>query len=340
MLAPGSAAQEPRRPGARLFGLVEALVTVAVVAGCDEDALRPGVEAGHGGSESGVAGQEHAGGALGQGGSLGGRSGATGDAGAVTEPPAPHLLEATPADGSADVYPFPLPDGVSISLTFSETMSADVSELSLRAESGMEKAVPITWAESGREAVVLIAPNALTGAPPLLDLTTYALDLSLLTSQPGVPLDPQENLRGGALHFTTGAFDALLNHACGHVRLGPFDSAVAVETPGSSAVPTDTGHTNYSITLPEGAAGYEGYTRVTTLMGRNYHLLFDRAIPASLVSDSAAEESLLVEPAAAACDGITHRAHFSAEANEELFLHLGPAATSSLRLIVEIASDG
>jgi hypothetical protein len=187
---------------------------------------------------------------------------------------------------------------------------------------------------------VVIASNPLTGAPPLLDLTSYALDLSLLTSAHGVALDTQRNLTDGALRFTTSAFDALLNHACGHVQLGPFDGAMAAETPGPLTVATDTGHVNYTVTLPESEAGYEGYTRVTTLMGRHYHFLFDREIPVALFAEGAAEAALRVEPASAACAGITHRADFSAVAGEELFLHLGPTETSTLHMIVEIVSDG
>jgi hypothetical protein len=256
------------------------------------------------------------------------------------EPRSPYLLEASPADGSTGIYPLPLPDGLTIGLTFSEAMSHEMSEVGLRAYGVAEKVVPIEWTDSGREAFVTIAANPLTGAPPLLDFTSYALDLSLLTSEHGMPLDPQWNLSGGALSFTTGAFDALLNHACGHVKLGPFHNAAAAEMQGASSAPTDTGHVNYTITLPRTAAGYEGYTRVTALVGRSYHFLFDREIQAALVSGNAVEKNLLIEPAAAACDGITHRAAFSAEANEELSLHLGPSATSSLHMIVEIASDG
>jgi hypothetical protein len=331
-----------------------ALIAITSIASCDGDDASPADdaagspgEAGRGGSDSdsdsGAAGAEPAGGTRGESGasSTSVEAGAAGEAGGSGgDRPTPFLHEASIADGSTEVYPFPLPDGVSISLTFSEAMSTETSEVGLRTEGGNEKAVPIVWAGAGTEASVVIAANPLTGAPPLLDRTSYALDLSLLASQHGVPLDRQRNLSDGALRFTTGAFDALLNHACGHVELGPFDSAVAGAMPGPLTVPTDVGHVNYTITLPRSAAGYEGYTRVTTLMGRHYHFLFDRETPVALVTASAAEEALRVEPAAAACAGITHRADFSAEANAELFLHLGPIATSSLHMVLEIVSDG
>ena len=336
---------EGRRWAARTAGLLAVLVTAVMIAGCDEEAPEAAagnreVETGQGGSETGAAGTASAGGALAQPGKMEGGAATAGGAAAVLDEPTPYLLDASPADGSAGVYPFALPDGVSISLTFSEAMSSQTSELKLRAESGMEKGVPIEWADSGTEAFVKIAPNPLTGAPPLLDHMRYALDLSVLRSQHGLPLDPQRNLTGGALRFTTSAFDSLLNHACGHVLLGPFDSAVALDRPGALAVPTDTGHVNYTITLSLTSAGYEGYTRVNTSLGRRYHFLFDREIPAAIVRGSAPEEPLLIEPAAAACDGITHRAALDAAANEELFLHLGPLGTSSLHLILEIVSDG
>ena len=309
--------------------VISALTAIAPISGCDgthgADPASGGsaVEAGQGGG-----GNDGAAGRAGQGGA------------SDSDHPTPRLLSASPADGSADVYPFPLPHGVSISLTFSVVMATEATEVNLHADGGTEKVVPITWADSGTEATVLIAANPITGAPPLLDTTSYALDLSVLTSDHGVPLDKGHNLTDGALRFTTGAFDALLNHACGHVQLGPFDGAAAAAMPGPLTVSTDVGHVNYTIALPETDAGFEGYVRVATLVGQKYHFLFDRELPVALVDANATEEELVVEAAPAACDGITHRAGFTAQADEERFLHLGPIDASALHMIVEIVRDG
>lgn len=327
--------------------LVPLLLTLTAMGGCSEEdpdtSTPPHGDAGEGGRDGGDAGGEGpVVGKLGLGGSSDVVAGA-GEGGEVAvggpHEPAPYLVEATPPDGATGVYPFPLPNGVSIRLTFSESMSTELNEANLRAD-GVEKAVPIEWAESGKEALVVIAPNPLTGAPPLLDLTSYTLDLSPLESRSGIRLDPQQSLANGGLRFTTSTFDPLLNHACGHVEFGPFDSAAASELPSAQTVPTDTGHINYTITLPKTEAGYEGYTRVTTLMDRHYHFLFDRDVPLALSTEGALEEPLKVEPASAACAGITHRAAFDAALAEDRFLHLGPIPTSNLHMIVEVVTDG
>lgn len=255
--------------------------------------------------------------------------------------PAPHLVSSVPRIDETNVYPSPLLRGNGeefvLELAFSEAMH-EHDTFELVAQDHERSAVP-EWSEDGTALTLLVRPS-LTAPQPLADDTEYSLDLSSLSSTAGAALDPNVRLRAGQLSFRTGYHDVLLNHACGHTLFGPFASFAASESPDPSAPDIGITHTEYSIALPADDAGsFAGFVRARILMAGSYRLFFDGETTVSL-SDSPETrgEPTRLTPTPQACPGITHELTLAtADAGDEIFLHIGPQTTPMRRIIVELA---
>jgi hypothetical protein len=254
--------------------------------------------------------------------------------------PAPHVVSSVPQLDEPNVYPSPLLRGNGeefvLELAFSEAMR-EHDAFELVAQDHARSAVP-EWSED-RTALTLFVRPSLTAPQPLADDTEYSLDLSSLESAAGAALDPDVRLRAGHVSFRTGHHDRLLNHACGHTLFGPFASVAASESPDASAPDIGTTHTEYSIALPENETGsFAGFVRARIPMTGSYRLFFDGDTTVS--SRDSAEtrgEPAPLTPTPEACPGITHELTLAtADAGDELFLHIGPQPTTTRRIIVEL----
>jgi hypothetical protein len=253
---------------------------------------------------------------------------------------APHLVSSVPQLDETNVYPSPLLRGNGeefvLELAFSEAMH-EHDAFELVAQDHERSAVP-EWSLDGTDLTLFVRPS-LTAPQALADDTEYSLDLSSLSSAAGSALDPNVRLRAGQLSFRTGYHDRLLNHACGHTLFGPFASFAASQSPDASAPDIGAPHTEYSISLPENETGsFAGFVRARILMTGSYRLFFDGETTVSS-SDSPERrgEPAPLTPTPEACPGITHELTLAtADAGDEIFLHIGPQTTTMRRIIVEL----
>ncbi|HET9954321.1 MAG TPA: Ig-like domain-containing protein [Polyangiaceae bacterium] len=251
--------------------------------------------------------------------------------------PAPVLLSASPEVGATDVYPGPVPDGTgerfTIRLTFSQPMQLN-SEPRLTA--GERALTPkVSWS-SDRNEVELMFSAGFSGIRPLPDQTRCSLDLGGFEATDGTPLAARE------LVFTTGSYDALLNHSCGHTFFGPFATVAAAREPAAQLPNTSTTHTLYTVSLPEADAEsrYGGVLRLRFAASGKYRLYFDVLPEVSWLSperdsDSEAVVPQVPSPAPQACPGIAHQLDFTAEANQDLFLGLRRPDAPQLSMLIE-----
>lgn len=254
--------------------------------------------------------------------------------------PRPRLLRSTPALSAADVYPAPLFSGegeeVIVELEFSAAMQleAELELVPIAPQGHVRPVAEVRWSPERTRASLFVRGD-FAEPHPLLDRTTYALDLSPFVDARGATVEPDIGLDDGRLTFTTGRFDALLNHSCGHTFFGPFASVGAHETRHARAPNVSVTHTQYTVTLPLLGAQYEGWVWVQFAVGGTYHFYLDVSIPVS-VWRSGAETVVPVVPVANACPGIGFVAAFDAAIDEQLFFRIGPQAQPNLELIVEL----
>jgi hypothetical protein len=248
--------------------------------------------------------------------------------------PHPYLVSATPALDASDVYPAPVWDGrgesVHVVLGFSEPMH---QREDLRLSGTSEPRAPeVLWADDGLSLDLSVSAS-LSGARPLADFSEYTLDLSPLANDAGRQLDPDRGLDQGTLRFTTGAYDPLLNHSCGHTFFGPFADVAAGSTADLSAPDLGTTHTAYTLLLrPSEDDVFSGWFRTQFPLPGPYRLYFD----ADVAVTNAAGVALPLTPTRAACPGITHELTIHPDADELQFYFLGPHRTSTLSIIVEL----
>jgi hypothetical protein len=282
---------------------------------------------------------------------------------------APHVVASTPAAGTLDVYPaqysyLPRPQGVPpgppygvsyrvvMKLTFNTPMDADTTGVTLQGEGEEPEPLEGAWDETAR-VLTVIAAHALS------DETVYRLSFAALRSTSGEAVlldDPAYS--NAQLTFTTGMNDALLNHACQHVQLGPFKSVTAAALSSGDAPATDVGHNLYTITHPpSGAGSYLGYTKFTAEVP-SYVLYMSKAevlAMKSLAQVDAPWVELSVEPVPAAChhvpsivtDGsgnqtlgplmpaITHHAVLALPKGTTVSLRWGASGSPTSKVIVE-----
>lgn len=249
---------------------------------------------------------------------------------------APAVVDSTPRHLATDLYPAPVYEGgaprIRISVTFDEGMHPEARQVSWGPAGQPRTPATATWSADARTLGFEIVAAPFSGKRPLEDRTVYQLDLSTLRDLAGNPatLDGQSAL----LEFTTGTYDALLNHSCGHVFFGPFSAVSASGARDLGAPRTDAAHTRYTINLPGGGAT-TGYTRLRASADATWHLFLDGDLEMSVVDSAGSALPSQKSPTPAACAGITHRMVFSLQELDQAFLVFGPTAVGSAKLIVE-----
>lgn len=254
---------------------------------------------------------------------------------------APVVVESSPAHLEEDVYPAPVFEGtaprVRVSLRFSEPMDPAFREVSVGAVGGETRRAMGAWSEDLKRMTFAIEAPGL-GGRPLQDRTSYQLELGGLRDLAGNSARVAEGSMETALRFSSGEYDALLNHSCGHVAFGPFASVSAAAEPGPLIARSDAAHTRYTVTLPmvAGAAGtYAGYTRLRAPADATWHLFLDGEVDMRVQDLDGAALPVTKSATPAACGGISHRATFSLRELDQVLLAIGPQATTTARFIVE-----
>jgi hypothetical protein len=191
----------------------------------------------------------------------------------------------------------------------------------------------------GRDEGLPVRAPELHLAPPLADETEYWLDTSSLIGASGARLRPDAGLRQQRLRFTTGRYDALLNHSCGHTFFGPFQGIGSSGEASASSPDVSTTHVEYTITLRENDGSYGGWLRARFPSPGPYRLYFDGETTVRLRETTGATRELALTATPEACPGIAYQATFSANPGEETFLHLGPPASPTRRMIVELVTE-
>lgn len=290
----------------------------------------------------------------------------------------PHVLSSTPNQGADDVYPseffvdpgFGIREHVNVRLTFDLEMNTSEATLILTDEDELEepRAIEGTWDVTGHVLSAVILPRQNDSAPALHDETTYHVSFAELESSYGASADPEDSRYPSAsLTFTTGTRVGVLNHACIHVLYGPFASATAIATPDSWAPNTDMPHNHYTITLPEAADEYVGYTSYFPTARATYHFYVEdgqnvRLEIASLDFDTLMPgpwKEIEIEVAPPACHavtpiaqdpvtgeptlgtpetGITHQYTLNLS-DEELYLFRWTSPLDTIQMIVENAGS-
>jgi len=253
--------------------------------------------------------------------------------------PLPTLLSSTPALDEDAVYPSPLWSGdgeeVVIELAFSEPMVL-TGELRLTAAEHERPIAEVVWSQDSRNASLFVRPD-FSNPRPLRDETEYALDTSGFISAAGLHLDPEIGLRDGILVFTTGRFDGLLNHSCGHTFFGPFADLVAGPQPDDSAPDITTTHTQYTVALLPEESAFSGWLRATFPSVGPYRLYFDTEVTLARF-DGGTMQPMTLSPTARVCPGITHEVTLHPAAGEAWLLFVGPQPSSPVHVIVELTT--
>jgi hypothetical protein len=242
----------------------------------------------------------------------------------------PSVVQTTPALGAKEVYPSPYGDGVKyrveIAVQFSAEMDTGITELPFGPKGEALPMHPVIWAVDARSLVVAVSPPPL--APQILtEGTLYELDLSGLTDVVGQPLARDVGLEDGSLLFTTGSYDPLLNHSCGHTVFGPFDNGVASSESPPVFIASAT-HTQYALSfIGSDEREYAGIVGLQLATAGSYRLYFDGFPGLSIVRATSDErESVTVEPTPRSCAGISGQLDVEVAADELLELHAQPNA--------------
>ena len=253
--------------------------------------------------------------------------------------PRPQLLRSSPALGAIGVYPAPLWSGQGeegvIELTFSEPMVLR-GELLLDSAEESRPFSEMVWSE-GATHLALFIRSDFSHPQPFFDATEYWLDTAPLSNESGVQLDPHKGLEDGEFSFTTGHYDALLNHSCGHTLFGPFATVVAQEEANVAAADIAVTHTQYTVVLPPNENEYKGWIRARFPTGGPYRLYFDQEMRLGLSEKVGAEiEALQLTKTPRSCPGITREITLHPTAGEDIFLQLATEDSSLRNIIVEL----
>lgn len=256
---------------------------------------------------------------------------------------APRLVSSEPAQGAVDVYPARMFEGmaprVRVVLRFDEPMDRERAVIEWGPAGGARQSLAGVWSDGGAELVADITAPPLTGQQPLADRTAYEIDVRGLRDASGNAVDPGALLDDGLVRFTTGAYDELLNHSCGHVFFGPYATATAAAAPGPVAARTDTAHTRYTVNLPASGDGFAGYVRLRAGSAATWHLFLDGDPGIALETPAGDALPIAIAPTPDACTGIAQRATFHVAQFDERFLKFGPAQSASVKFIVEVVTD-
>lgn len=247
----------------------------------------------------------------------------------------PTVESSSPAHLETEVYPAPVFGGtaprVTVTLRFDEAMDPTQRQVTWGPQGGAMQAVMGSWTTDRRGFSFEIA-GALSGRRPLEDRTGYQVSLQGLRDLAGNPatLDGQTD----SLRFTTGTYDALLNHSCGHVLFGPFVALTAAASPSPQAPRSDAAHTRYTVSLP-GAAPFSGATRLRAPANATWHLFLDGDLPISVLDAQGQPLALTRAVTPRACDGISHSVTFALAELDQVSLIFGPQPAATARFIVE-----
>jgi Bacterial Ig-like domain len=249
----------------------------------------------------------------------------------------PEVVISSPAHLEEGVYPAAIIGAtaprVRVQVRFGEPMDPLARAITWGAVGGAAKPAQGTWSEGASVFHFDITAPVLTGQRPLDDHTTYEVELAELRDLAG---NPARRAAGDSrLRFTTGQYDALLNHSCGHVAFGPFAAVTAAATAGPQAPRSDAAHTRYTVTLPGVAGEYGGATRLRAAADATWHLFLDRDAPLIVLDEQSQPLPVMRAVTPAACAGISHRVSFSLAAQAQAYLSIGPQTGAEVRFIVE-----
>ncbi len=259
-----------------------------------------------------------------------------------TEDRPPFVVTSNPGMEATGVYPAQVFNGtaprVSIRIDFSEPMDSGRRTISWgSADGGTQEELAGSWSADGLVFTAdVLAPPA-TGRHPLEDSTRYAIDLRRLRDRAGNLLTPNVVVANGQLMFTTGVYEPLLNHSCGHVFFGPYDTVTAAVAPGPTITRTDTAHTAYTVTLP--GPPYAGFTRYRAATDASVHLFLDGEDSIKVTDELGVPVLFSVRTTPSACPGISHELLFHTAAGQRFLFEIGPQSTSQRRFIVEAVSQ-
>lgn len=249
---------------------------------------------------------------------------------------APRLAWSVPARGATDVYPAPLGGGTSLRLRVVLAFDAplDPAFTTVRiGPLGVEGVARTGTLASPTELVVLVPPPPFA-TTVLADHTTYVVALDALRGLDGAPV------HDAPVTFTTGALDPLLNHACGHVALGPFADVLASVSGTPEAPRTDTGHVRYTVALGSlGGGTHGGYTRFAPGVSATAYLFLDEETAVSLDRFDGQDGPAVHEAQApAACTGIARVVRFPIAEGDVVRARFGPQPRPEAKLIVELVT--
>ncbi|RKH01546.1 hypothetical protein D7V97_28970 [Corallococcus sp. CA053C] len=259
-----------------------------------------------------------------------------------------------PAEGATDVYPLELYSDTSgekpliafrkvLALTFSEPMDSSAAQVTLRDRT--DPTVPArvltgAWSEDART-LTLTVPRTEESTRPLEASTHYTVELAALRDSAGHALDPATvGLGDGALDFTTGERDPVLEHACTHTLANTPEAVTAGRTPFDFPPDTNTGHTRYAVTLRAGATGFGGYTGFISDPANAEHvtLFLNQAVATKVTHDTegGTDVASVLAPARFICVGITHTVTFTAEPGDQIYLlQFGPTPAEMFQFVLE-----
>jgi hypothetical protein len=262
--------------------------------------------------------------------------------------PQPIIVSSVPAHGALDVYPSPFGDGrnfrFELTVRFSARMDVTLSALPFGPQNELAEERSIVWSEHGDELTLHVPPPPL--APQILrENTTYELALSTLRGANGTRLALGADQR--TLSFTTGKYDGLLNHSCGHTEFGPFGSGAAAALPfaadsGAPGFVVNATHTQFNIALPAAGDEYEGVIGLALSPPGAYRLYFDRDVDVTRLQSSV-ELAMPAEASPNSCPGIRTQVDFELESSDvstghPLLFQLR-ASVDSINLIAESIAE-
>jgi Bacterial Ig-like domain len=259
---------------------------------------------------------------------------------------APTLVSSVPMDGQVGVYPASVFDGtapsVRVRVRFSEPMESVDAPVTWGPVGRPHSAITGAWSSDQTELLIEIEAPPFAGRRPLENETLYEFDLSGVQDLAGNPLSSSAGPQNGRIRFTTGTYDALLNHSCGHVFFGPNATAVAAAVASQQAPRTDIAHTRFTVELPVDGGGsglHSGFTRLRAPARATWHLFLDGDLAVSALDGVGQPIPTLRRATASACVGITHEVIFQLNEADQVFLRFGAQIAPVARFIVEQVTD-
>jgi hypothetical protein len=250
-----------------------------------------------------------------------------------SDAPYPVLVASTPVADEVEVYPSPFGDGkayqFTATLTFSEMMDRSVTAVQLAASDATPTDHEVAWSDDGTTASLVVNPPPLA-VQILAEHTTYTLSFGDLQSALGQRVRAVSEIASPYIKFTTGAYDALLNHSCGHTVFGPFGTGVASAIGDAPTFTVTATHTQYALSLPESDEGHAGTVALNLPITGDYRLYFDESLKLAALGST-----LDVTRTASSCPGIRAQADIALVAGVPVAIELSSKDSDQVNLIVE-----